>query len=101
MYFRFGVAILLVVAIAVLGVAVEKSMLGFRREITRQQYRKDVLKEEHERLRLRTQQLGAPTRVLRSLESQDQSPSPSVGTPGSGPQAKRRPLLRWQRRSSE
>lgn len=98
MYFRFGVAILLVVAISVAGIAMEKSILGFRREISRQQFRKDVLREEHERLRTRTQELGAPTRVLETLETQ-----PAAGTPPKQPpQARRpqprRPLLRWQRR---
>ncbi|GAB4143535.1 MAG: hypothetical protein Tsb009_14710 [Planctomycetaceae bacterium] len=105
MYFRFGAAILLVVLISVTGVALEKSTLALKRDISRQEYQKDVLKEEYAKLRLRTQQLGAPTRVIEALDSQNEkqpshssaasSPLPKINTTDS---KRRRFLLRWQRR---
>lgn len=107
MYFRFGAGILLVVGISVIGVAVEKTTLGFRREISRQEYRREELKEEHERLRLRTQQLGAPNGLMESVgDTAGQPPSwrPPSSQKKTNRQAKtnaRRPLLRWQRRVEE
>lgn len=69
MYFRFSIAILLVVAISIGNVAIEKSSFDLRREISRQQYRKEVLLKEHHQLRARSQELGAPIRLLEALKS--------------------------------
>ena len=68
MYFRFGAAIVLVVVISVVGVALEKQSLSYRRAISQQRYRMDVLVEEYAQLRLKAQRLGAPARTLKSLE---------------------------------
>ncbi|MFQ5734301.1 MAG: hypothetical protein ACE5KM_20375 [Planctomycetaceae bacterium] len=68
MYFRFGFALLLVLAVSLAGVAVEKATLSTRRDISRQHYQLDALREERARLRLRTQKLGAPARLLRDVE---------------------------------
>ena len=99
MYFRFTSAVALVVAISVTGVALEKRGLELRRESTRQSYRTDLLHDRLGRLRLHSQQLGAPTRFFDSLESGSLQLKP--------PQAQQRadrsrlPLLRWQRPPSE
>ena len=95
MFFRFGCAVVLVVLVSLGGVALEKENLRLRREVSRQHYRLDVLRNEQARLRLRTQELGAPTRLIDSIESgklnlkHPDSPRES--------QPRRLPLLRWQR----
>ena len=95
MFFRFGSAVLLVVVVSLTGIGLEKQNLEFRRLLSRQQYRADVLLESHSRLRLRTQQLGAPVRLIDSLEDGSlevrQPEKPLVSRP------RRFPLLRWQR----
>lgn len=58
MYFRFGAAIVLVVVISVIGVALEKQCLSYRRAISRQGYRMDVLVEQYAQMRLQAQRLG-------------------------------------------
>ena len=70
MFFRFGAVIFLAVLIAMCGVLLEKRTLDLRRNVTRQYYRTDVLLESYARLRLRTQQLAAPTRVIESIEDE-------------------------------
>jgi hypothetical protein len=70
MFFRFGAAILLAVLVAMCGVLLEKRTLNLRRDVTRQYYRTDVLLESYARLRLRTQQLAAPTRVIEAIEDE-------------------------------
>ena len=97
MYFRFGAAILLVVAISLVGIAVEKKTLETRREISRQHFRKSVLLENHARLRLRTQQLGAPKRMIETLESGDNKPSGTATPKKNVTNGRRRVLLHWER----
>ena len=67
MYFRFGAAIVLAVVIAVVGVALEKESLAYRREISRQHYQLDELVEQYAKLRLKAHRLGAPQRTIESL----------------------------------
>jgi hypothetical protein len=97
MFFRFGSAVVLVVLVSLAGVALEKSNLELRREVSRQQYRTEVLLEAHAKLRLRTQQLGAPVRLIEPLEQGKlklQQPKKSAETPPRSP-----PLLHWQHRT--
>lgn len=68
MYFRFGAAIVLVVVVSVIGVALEKQSLSYRRAISQQRYRMDVLVEQYAQKRLQAQRLGAPARTIKSLE---------------------------------
>ena len=70
MYFRFGATIVLVVIISVIGVALEKQSLTYRRAISQQRYRMDVLVEQYAQKRLQAQRLGAPARTIKSLEEQ-------------------------------
>lgn len=104
MFFRFGSAVVLVVLVSLAATALEKQNLELRRRISRQHFRTDVLLEKHARLRLKSQRLGAPTRVIRALEEgrlKLREPEESVR----GGQADAtepsdssgRPLLRWQR----
>ena len=84
MYFRFGAAIVLTVVISLVGVALEKQSLAYRRGIARQRYRLDVLVEQHAQLRLKAQRLGAPARTIKSLgENGDELKLPQrpVSTP--------------------
>ena len=102
MYFRFGSAIVLVVLISAAGIALEKRALEFRRKVSRQHYRMDVLRESYARLRLKTQQLGAPTQVIDALEEGElplrppERPSPPAAIPAQPPAKTGTPLLRWR-----
>ncbi|REJ84431.1 MAG: hypothetical protein DWQ34_19875 [Planctomycetota bacterium] len=69
MFFRFGAALVLVILIALLGIAIEKRNLALRRSISLQDYRREQLLEQRARLRLETEQLGAPGRLLDEVEA--------------------------------
>jgi len=94
MYFRFGSALVLVMLMSVAGIAVEKQCLALRRAVIRQQYRRDVLGDEYARLRLETQQLGAPVRLFEALANGrlERMPADDSNEPG----VRRPPLLAWQ-----
>lgn len=97
MFFRFGSAIVLAVLIALAGVALEKQNLEMKRSVSRQQFRLDVLLNDHARMRLRSQQLGAPVRMIDALEQgklQVRKPDKSTSA-----EPRRVPLLQWQRRT--
>lgn len=68
MFFRFGAAITLLVLIALAGIALEKRNLARKQSLSLQVYRHDQLQDEYAKLKLRTQQLGAPARLLDELE---------------------------------
>lgn len=68
MFFRFGAALALVVAIALAGTALETQNLALKRSLSQQQYRLDVLVEEQARLRLDAQKLGTPAKLFESLQ---------------------------------
>ena len=67
MFFRFGAAVALIVAVSLLGIALEKRTLSLKRAISLQTYRAAQLDERRVQLRLRCEQLGAPARLLESL----------------------------------
>jgi hypothetical protein len=75
MYFRFGSALVLVFLMSVGGIAIEKQCLSLRRAVIRQQYRREILADEYARLRLETQQLGAPIRLFETIEHRRMSPA--------------------------
>jgi hypothetical protein len=77
MYFRFGSALVLLILMSVAGVAIEKQCLALRRSVMRQQYRREVLQDEFARLRLQTQQLGAPVRLFQALEADRRERAPT------------------------
>lgn len=68
MFFRFCAALSLVVLIAAAGIAIEKQLLDLKRQQTLQVYRLEQLEEKYARLKLRSQELGAPSRLIESLE---------------------------------
>jgi hypothetical protein len=94
MFFRFGSALVLVVIVSMAGVALEKRTLELRRNVSRQHYQMDLLHDAYSRARLRTQQLGAPERVIDALEAGELELERSE-KPASATQT-RVPLLYWQ-----
>ena len=81
MFYRFGGALFFLILIALAGIAIEKRSLAVRRAISHQQYRQEALLEQYAQSRLKTQQMGAPSRLwdeLHGLElknSNNRSPS--------------------------
>ena len=69
MFYRFGGALILLVIIALSGIAIEKRNLTLRRTVSHQKFRQDVLMEEHAVHRLKAQQLGAPGRLMNDLDA--------------------------------
>lgn len=70
MFFRFGAAVVIVVVVSLLGIALEKRTLAVKRAISLQAYRADQIDERLAQLRLRCEQLGAPGRLLESLDTE-------------------------------
>lgn len=70
MFFRFSAAVVVVVVVSLLGIALEKRTLSLKRAISLQTYRVDQLDERRAALRLRCEQLGAPSRSLETLEAE-------------------------------
>jgi hypothetical protein len=70
MFFRFGAAVVMVVVVSLLGIAIEKRTLALKRAISLQTYRADQLDERLAQLQLRCEQLGAPGRLLESVEAE-------------------------------
>ena len=95
MFFRFCSAIVLVVLVSLVGTVIEKGNLVLRREVTRQHYRLNVMLEAHAKLRLKTQQMGAPIRVIETLENGKLELRHPL-QPMTSDQ-RRMPLLQWQR----
>lgn len=67
MFFRFGSAVILVVLIGLAGAALERQNLELRRRISRQEFLMSVLQDRRAEITLRVQQLGAPRRVVETL----------------------------------
>ncbi len=68
MFFRFAAALVLIVLISLAGTALEKRNLELKRIVSRQQYRLEVLLEQHASNRVLAQQLGAPSRLVDKLD---------------------------------
>lgn len=95
MFFRFGAAMALVVAIAVTGTALESRSLAMRRAISHQRYQLDVLIERQAQLRVAAQRAGAPAQLIEPLEQ-----GRLQLLPPDAPQRKSQrstPLLNWPR----
>jgi len=99
MYFRFGSALVLVVVVSLATIALEKQNLELRRAVSRQHFRMDVLRDAHAGLRLKTQQLGAPARLIDALEAGTLQLEARKSTAGRQPRSV--PLLRWQAQSPQ
>lgn len=72
MFFRFGSVLVLVVAVALAGISLEKENLNLRREISRQHYRMLALRDIHTQIRLQSAQLGAIPKLLKTVEPDNQ-----------------------------
>jgi len=89
MFFRFGVALALVVLISLAGTALEKRTLQLKRAVSRQHYRLDVLEERLAAERVIAQRIGAPSRLIDQLDpeptaqpAKPSKPAPSNRRPG-------------------
>jgi hypothetical protein len=78
MFFRFGGALVLLVLIALGGIAIEKRNLDLRRAVSHQNFRQDVLLEDHALHRLKAQQLGAPSRLIDEMPQPEPIPNPKA-----------------------
>lgn len=93
MFFRFLCCVALVVMISLAGVGLEKESLKTRRNISQQHYRMEILRESFAKMRLRVQELGAPAKLIESVERGElpvHRPERSATS-----SAKRMPLLHW------
>ncbi len=92
-FFRFGAALALVVAIALAGTALETQNLAYKRQLSQQQYRLEVLVETQASLKLEAQRLGAPAKLFDALQKN----GATLHRPAK-PQrhdVRRTPLLNW------
>ena len=95
MFFRFGAAMSLVVAVSLAGTAIESRSLHLRRVISHQRYQHEVLVEQHAQLRVAAQRAGAPAQLIEPLEQ-----GRLQLLPPDSPQRKTQrttPLLNWSR----
>ena len=68
MFVRFAGAVVVIALIALAGIRLEQRNLELRRAVGLQHYRLEVLERRHALHRLKVQQLGAPARMIESLE---------------------------------
>lgn len=95
MFFRFGAAMALVVAVSLTGTAIESHSLNLRRTISHQRYQREVLVEQQAQLRVAAQRAGAPAQLIEPLEQ-----GRLQLLPPESPQRKTQrvaPLLNWSR----
>lgn len=92
MFFRFAVAIGLVVAIALTGAVLERSNLELRRRVSQQQFRMQALRDRFAKSKVDVQRLGAPDRWLGAIETGRLSPAPAASAKA---RHARMPLLDW------
>ena len=93
MFFRFLCCVAVVVLVSLAGVALEKKSLETRRNISRQHYRMEVLRESYAKMRLRVQELGAPEKLIEAVE-RGELPVRRPEKPATT-QTQRMPLLHW------
>lgn len=113
MFFRFVASVMLVVLVSMVGIGLEKQTLEMKRAVSRQYFQRDVLLEMHARLRLRVQELTAPSQLAVLEADSDRQAVSSQGSrnsrgsaaavqlsvpnsAGSSPAPSRLPLLRWE-----
>lgn len=65
LFVRFLIALCLMTAVTLMGIAIEKNCLRLKRQISGQHAELQKLEERESQLVLQTQQLGAPPRLLR------------------------------------
>ncbi|WP_437202345.1 hypothetical protein [Planctomicrobium sp. SH664] len=72
MFFRIGIATLIVTIISLMAITLEKQQLEYKRAISLQHYSLELLKEKRSRLILTTQRLGSPARLIEERERLEQ-----------------------------
>lgn len=101
MFFRFGSAVCVVVLISLIGIAIEKRSLELRRELSRQHYQMDILRDQHARLRLQSHELATIERLFEHVEQPEsgltlpEKPRESASAERSASRPKA-PLLFWR-----
>jgi len=102
MFFRFAAALMLVVAVSMAQVGLEKQSLSLRRKVSRQYYQLDELLELHAQLRLDIQQISAPSQfVAQRLQPKHarrlpQRQTESSETHRTDRSSSRLPVMRWR-----
>ena len=105
MFFRFAAALMLVVAVSMAQVGLEKQSLRLRRQVSRQYYQMDELLELHAQLRLDIQKLSAPSQYVADGRNpgdvEERRPLRSTAEKPLDRRSRRSasslPLLRWER----
>lgn len=97
MLFRFLATLTILTGISVVGIALEKQNLTLKQTLSQQHYELHELEEQRCQLFLKTQQLGAPPRLLRDWNSEDFSLSKHSRNTGDVVPVP--PVLEWQLRS--
>lgn len=64
MFFRFAAVVAVLVGIALAGVSIEKRCLALRRSVSLQEYRRERLVDQRQRLRLQVEELSAIPRLV-------------------------------------
>ena len=77
LFFRFAVAVAIVVLIVSQGLILEKERLELRREVSQQQAETEILVEKEVRLRMEAHQLGAPAITHETLQTSHSKFHPS------------------------
>lgn len=90
MFFRFGSAIVLVVLISLAGTALEKRNLQLKRAVSRQHYRLEVLLEQHSARRVEAQRLGAPIRLIETIDAAAAPENPAKPASPGNPQKRQK-----------
>ena len=93
MFFRFGAALALVVAIALTGTALETQNLALKRSLSQQHYRLEDLVETQARLKLEAQRLGTPAKLFEAMQRGDTALQRPAKPQRSD--ERRAPLLNW------
>jgi hypothetical protein len=101
MFFRFGSAVCVVVLISLVGIAIEKRSLDLRRNLSRQHYQMDVLRDQHARLRLKSQELAGIERLFETVERTGSGlelpeKPPKAASPSKSAERPSVPLLFWR-----
>lgn len=90
MFFRFLAALILAVVVSLVGNVIERRNLDLRRELAADLYRLEVLEENHIKLRMEAERLGAPARLWDSVRTELTPPAePAAIKPKTKPKTAR------------
>lgn len=102
MFFRFIATLAILTGISIYGMSLEKQNLKLKSVVSKQHYKLHELEELRSRLFLKTQQLGAPPKLIRDWESKDLKDKYLVETKKRFPKNEAEmtppPLLEWRLR---